>query len=281
MRTIELVKGIHSSVLGMSCSSMLGAMDKKKSERALSVAFECGINHLDIARSYGYGEAEAFVGKVIKGHRDKLVLASKFGIVANWKAKLINPLKPLVRLVRKNRSHEVSININPDNGAAPTIGNRFADRIPLNTAEMRRSLDRSLRALQTDYLDYFFIHEPETSVLNIDELFSTAELLKTEGKIRGWGLAYMRSQKHLHQQYLHRFDIQQFDNSTGVADYDRIQTERGSVPNIMFSVIKGGTSALTPKEKIQKLTSEFPKSVLLCSMFTENHIRENAQVAGA
>src|SRR3990170_3473308 len=102
MRTIELVKGIHSSVLGFGCAPILGSVDSKKAQRSLDFALACGINHLDLARSYGYGEAEHFVGTVIKNRRDKLVLASKFGIVANWKAKLLRPIKPIVRLLKEN-----------------------------------------------------------------------------------------------------------------------------------------------------------------------------------
>lgn len=276
MRTIELVKGIQSSALGIGCSSMQGATDPRSAKRAMSVAFDHGVNHLDLARSYGYGEAERFVGNAIKGQRNKLVIASKFGIAANWKAKVLGPLKPLVRLLRKKEVETVSTK---KESGHPPIADRFIVRIPMRGDAMRSSLEKSLNALSTDYLDYFFVHEPETTIENIDELVLTAERLKTEGKIRAWGIAYMSSQKDLHKNYLSHFDVLQFDNSPGAPGYEALVAERGLQPNIMFRTIRGGTNQLTPGEKLKKLYSDFPRSVLLCSMFNENHIIENAKYA--
>lgn len=281
MRTIELVKGIHSSVLGFGCAPILGSVDSKRARRSLELAFEHGINHLDLARSYGYGEAEQFVGQVIKGRRDKVVLASKFGIVANWKAKLLGPIKPFVRLLRSNSPKKTPVTNKKIERVPTTIADRFHDRIPMRGEDMRRSLERSLRALKTDYLDYFFVHEPPTSLLHVEELLATAELLKSEGKIRGWGLAYMRSREDIHQQYLNRFDVLQFDNSPGAVGYDSVVAKRGLLPNIIFSPLRGGASDMKPDEKLQKLFTEFPNSVVLCSMFGENHIISNAKVANA
>jgi len=279
MRTIELVKGIHSSVLGFGCAPILGSVGSKKAQRSLDVALAYGINHLDLARSYGYGEAERFVGTVIKNRRDKLVLASKFGIVANWKAKLLSPIKPVVRFLRQNAKKSAASKVDKAEPTTATIADRFHDRLPMRGAEMRRSLENSLKALGTDYLDYFFVHEPPTSLLHIDELAATAELLKSEGKIRAWGLAYMRPGENLHQQYLHRFDVLQFDNSPGAVGYDTVVAKRGLLPNVIFSPLRGGSPEMKPSEKLRKLFTEFPKSVVLCSMFGEKHIQDNAKVA--
>ena len=86
---------------------MLSARRRRSS--ALGCALDEGINHFDIARSYGYGEAEAFLGKFFKGRRDEVVIASKFGIRATWKAGLLRPLKPAVRTLRALRSEEVDV----------------------------------------------------------------------------------------------------------------------------------------------------------------------------
>jgi len=64
------VKGINSSVLGFGCAPILGSKNYKISKKAIELAMENGINHFDLARSYGYGEAENFVGKLIKGKRE-------------------------------------------------------------------------------------------------------------------------------------------------------------------------------------------------------------------
>ena len=64
MRTVELIKGIHSSELGFGCAPIQGAVDSKSAKYAPDYAIDHGINHLDLARSYGYGDAEGLVGKI-------------------------------------------------------------------------------------------------------------------------------------------------------------------------------------------------------------------------
>lgn len=279
MKKIELVKGIHSSVLGFGCAPILGSAGAAKAKRALEVAIECGINHFDLARSYGYGDAEKFVGKAIKGKRERIVLASKFGIKANFKARALRPVKPLARYVIdkiKTKNRTESIVLKPSGGAVSQIADNFHYRIALNGKEMRKSLEQSLKELSTDYLDYFFIHEPLTTIEHIDELMLTAEVLKKEGKIRAWGLAFMRHQQHLHQAYLKHFDILQFDNSPGAYSYNEIVESRGKESNIIFSPLRGGSNDLKPAEKLLTLAKDFSNSVILCSMFNEQHMRSNA-----
>jgi aryl-alcohol dehydrogenase-like predicted oxidoreductase len=276
MKKVELVKGISSSVLGFGCAPILGSVGAKTALRALDCALDCGINHFDLARSYGYGEAEHFVGKVIKGRRNDVVLASKFGITANWKAQALKPAKPVLRFVlgklKGNPSNKPVQAVNT--GAA--VADRFHDRLPINSSTMRSSLEKSLKALGTDYLDYFFVHEPLESIIDIDDLAATAQLLKKEGKIRAWGLAFMRSQQHLHQTYLDKFDVLQFDNSPGVNGYDTVVADRGQEANVIFSPLRGGSAAMKPAEKLIQLFDDFPRSVILCSMFNEHHLKENA-----
>lgn len=276
MRKVELVKGIQSSVLGFGCAPILGSNDAATSRRALELAFEYGVNHFDLARSYGYGEAEKFVGKVLGSKRDKIILTSKFGIVANWKAELLRPLKPIVRLLREPKKKAGENN--PGIKKETSVADIFHDRIEITSSAMRKNLEKSLRALKTDYLDYFLIHEPSASIKNMDQLCDTASRLKEEGKIRAWGLAYMKHQAHLHQSYLHRFDVLQFNNSPVDVDYQQIFEERSTSPNIFFSPLRGGPQ-MTPRQKLEKLLTDFSKTVILCSMYTEKHLKENVQLA--
>ena len=283
MKKVELVKGIESSVLGFGCAPILGSVGGAKAGRALSCALDNGINHFDIARSYGYGEAEKFVGKALKGKRDEVIIASKFGIKANFKAKLLSPVKPLIRYALSKKKQSAveakpeEINTKPSDDKNPAIADRFHYRIDINAAEMLKSLEESLSALGTDYLDYFFVHEPYQSIKNPDELFEAAHLLKKEGKIRAFGLAFMQNQQHLHDTYINRFDLLQFNNSPGLPTYKDTVSVRGEQPNIFFSPINnGGTNMLTPAEKLTTLNTDFPNSVILCSMFNEKHLVSNA-----
>lgn len=276
MKQVELVKGIRSSVLGFGCAPILGSVGAKTALRALDCALDCGINHFDLARSYGYGEAERFVGKVIKNRRSEVVLVSKFGITANWKAHALKPAKPLLRFVLgKIKGNPPGKPVQAINTGA-AVADRFHDRLPINGTTMRSSLEKSLKVLGTDYLDYFFVHEPLESIIDIDELYATAQLLKKEGKIRAWGLAFMRSQQHLHEAYLDKFDVLQFDNSPGAPAYDEVVTDRGNKSNVIFSPLRGGNATMKPAEKLNQLFDDFPRSVVLCSMFNVHHLKENA-----
>jgi aryl-alcohol dehydrogenase-like predicted oxidoreductase len=279
MKTVELTKGIHSSVIGFGCAPVLGAVDAKTAKHAIELALDHGVNHLDLARSYGYGEAERFVGKIIKLKRHELVVASKFGIRANWKAHLLRSAKPLIRTLRKSKAEKKTDTVSSTQANTKNVASLFFDRIaPLRGKDMRNSLEKSLSELGSDYLDYFFIHEPLVSLTHSEELSETAEILKAEGKIRAWGLAYMQSQEQLHQSYLNVFDILQFNNPPSPA-YDGLVSTRGMKPNIIFSPIRGGSPTMRPAEKIKKALTDFPNSVMLCSMFNPEHIKQNIRIA--
>ncbi|MCF0060503.1 aldo/keto reductase [Dyadobacter chenwenxiniae] len=279
MRTIELVEGIQSSVLGLGCAPVLGSIDSKTCGRALSLAFEHGITHYDLARSYGFGDAEKLVGRVFKNNRDKIVLTSKFGIKADWKASLLRPMKPIVRILRgSEKKHDA--HLPPKQGTGKSASDLLFKRVEINSMEMYKSLEESLKALKTDYLDYFMVHEPLKSITNIDEISEMAMRLKASGKIRAFGLAYMQSQKHLHESYFDRFDILQFNSPPGVTAYRKLAEERWGEPNIIFSPVRGGTWDMSPAEKIEKLIRDFPESVILCSMFSESHLKENVKLVG-
>lgn len=279
MRTVKLTEHISSSVIGFGCAPILGSVDAKKAKRSLEAAFDFGITHFDLARSYGYGDAEGFFGKVMKGKRDKLVIATKFGITANWKARILKPLKPIVRLIKARNNKSASQDTHTVAATSSTLADQFLDRVPLRAPEFRLSIERSLKALKTDYLDYLFIHEPLTSIIHFDELVAIATQLKDEGKLRAWGLAYMRAQEQLHTDYLDLVDVLQFDNSPGAPGYQSVVAKRGLLPNVIFSPLRGGANVLSPSEKLRKLFTDFPRSVVLCSMFNEKHLENNVKIA--
>jgi aryl-alcohol dehydrogenase-like predicted oxidoreductase len=281
MRIVELTKGIHSSVLGFGCAPILGSIDAKTAKYALDYAIEHGINHLDLARSYGYGEAEGFVGKLVKGKRHEMVLASKFGIKPNWKASLLKSVKPLIRTLRNQIKGSEVKTASPAATSVTNIAGRFLERIvPLRSEDMRKSLEKSLRELRSDYLDYFFIHEPLHTLTYFEELRETAEILKTEGKIRAWGIAYMQSQQHLHETYINNLDLLQFNKPSELPDYNELISTRGMESNIIFSPFRGDDGHMKPAEKLKKILDDFPNSVILCSMYNLEHVKQNIQIAG-
>lgn len=281
MKKVELYTGIKSSVLGFGCAPIMGARGPKESEKAIRLALELGINHFDLARSYGFGDAEKFVGAMLSKQRDRVVIASKFGILANQKAKILGPLKPLIRVLknkqRKGKATPASVSTVPmPNAKSPK--DPFHDRIPITKQNMLKSLEVSLKNLGTDYLDYFFIHEPLGSLERMDEILETADILKDKGMIRALGLAFLQEQQSLHEKYSDKLDLLQFNNSPGIGNYEDLKEKRGNRPNIFFSPINGGSRSLEPLEKLKILHADFPSSVILCSTFNEKHMKQNVNL---
>lgn len=281
MRTVELVPGIKSSALGFGCAPILGAVDAATARRAVQIALEEGITHFDVAPSYGYGEAESWLGRELAGRRDDIVLATKYGIVATGKARLLRPLKPFVRLMKKLKN---GLSSRPDSAGRPAppkspggLGAAFHARLAITPEGLRSSVETSLRHLRTDRLDYVFLHEPVKPLPAIEELAEEAGRLKAAGKIRGWGLAYMRAQGALHETQFSRFDVLQFDLSPGNPDYETVRRQRESAPNVFFAPFRELSPDISRVQALQILGAGFPRSVILCSMFSPEHIRANAR----
>src|SRR6202451_2639539 len=74
--------GLSVSTIGLGCMSLSGVYgeaDDAKSEELIRYAIDLGVDHLDSSDMYGWGHNELVVGRAIKGRRDKVVLATKFG----------------------------------------------------------------------------------------------------------------------------------------------------------------------------------------------------------
>ncbi|BDS07658.1 hypothetical protein NT6N_26980 [Oceaniferula spumae] len=278
MRKVTLSPGVESSVLGFGCAPILGAVGGKDADQALRCALDNGITHFDVARSYGYGEAEKFLGKFFREQREQVVIASKFGIRATWKAGLLRPLKPLARAMGRGKK----------SGCAPVQEEAiekvkprrdpFHERVAITPENMQTSLERSLRALKTDYLDLLFIHEPTGAIENVEAMVAAADRLKAEGKIRGFGLAFDWATHEIFLPDFERFDVLQFNNSPSAGHYDLAHQLRQDKTNVFFSPLKN-RGELTPSQTLSKLWSDFPNSVVLCSMFNPEHIKANVQSA--
>jgi aryl-alcohol dehydrogenase-like predicted oxidoreductase len=173
--------GMRSPTLGFGCSAMMGRVGRRASLAALAAAYDAGILFYDTARSYGYRESEALLGEFLRGRRHSVLLSTKFGIlpspISPWK----RALKPVARALlqvapsaRKAMQRQLS--------AMSSSGD-------FSVSALHASLDASLRALRTDYVDFLFLHEAPASVLHQQDLLAALEQLVAAGKIRRAGIA--------------------------------------------------------------------------------------------
>jgi aryl-alcohol dehydrogenase-like predicted oxidoreductase len=71
---------LHVSVVGLGCNNFGGRLDEAATRRVVDAALAHGINFFDTADMYGGTESEAFLGRILAGRRDQVLLATKFGI---------------------------------------------------------------------------------------------------------------------------------------------------------------------------------------------------------
>jgi aryl-alcohol dehydrogenase-like predicted oxidoreductase len=140
------------SAIGLGCMNLSHAYgappDEATGQRVLLRALELGYTHFDTAALYGLGANETLVGKTLKDRRDQFVLASKCGLRIE--------------------------------GGTREISSR--------PEKIRLTLEDSLRRLQTDVIDLYYLHRWD-KVTPIEEAVGALGQLVKEGKIRSIGLS--------------------------------------------------------------------------------------------
>ena len=153
MKTRKLGSDLTVSELGLGCMGMsefYGSTDEAESIATIHRALELGVNFLDTADMYGMGANEHLVGKAIKGVRDRVILATKFGIQRGE--------DPAAR----------GVNGKPE--------------------YVRQACDASLKRLNVDYIDLYYQHRVDPEVAIEDTIGAMADLVR-QGKVRYLGLS--------------------------------------------------------------------------------------------
>jgi aryl-alcohol dehydrogenase-like predicted oxidoreductase len=173
--------GPEVSELGLGCAAMMGSSGRRDSLRALGSAWDAGITLYDTARSYGYGESESLLGEFFRGERrGRAVISTKFGILPGprgWKQRIKPLAQAAVRAVPALRG------VARRQAAAQLVQGEFSVDL------LRTSLETSLRALKTDYVDLLLMHAAPMTALKNDDLLEAMERLVSEGKARRAGIS--------------------------------------------------------------------------------------------
>lgn len=175
--------GLKISALGMGCSGIGKGLYNRNDEESLKTlfdAFESGINFFDTAPNYSNGDSERLIGRALKNKRDKIIISGKVGITFTTAGKLAKIIKPFLNPV-KNILLPVKDNL--PNLYRSQRRNNFSKEFIIKTVE------ESLKRLQTDYLDLLLLHHPTNQILDSGDFCEPFELLKTQGKIRAYGIS--------------------------------------------------------------------------------------------
>jgi aryl-alcohol dehydrogenase-like predicted oxidoreductase len=221
--------------LGFGCGQLYGGRTRKDSMRLLETAIDSGITYFDTARLYGNGEAEYLLGELMPRHRDKVVLASKGGILPRRNSLSKRIYDKASRIARKVPTLQRFIP--KPVPAEPTFG-------VFGVADLRRSVETSLRALRTDHLDIFLLHECGFDNATDPDVIELLESLENEGKIRGWGTATsLEATAALAQANSVRISLFQFPSNAWCRNVDKIRSLT-KAPLITHSVLGASFGSL-------------------------------------
>ena len=130
--------GLKVSVLGLGANNFGWWTDEPASAAVINHALELGVNYIDTADIYDTGRSEEFIGRILKGRRKEVLIATKFGM-------------------------PMGEGINDRGGARWYI---------------MRALEASLKRLQTDYVDLYQMHQPDPTTPIEESLRALDDLVK-------------------------------------------------------------------------------------------------------
>jgi len=261
---------LETSRLGFGTASLHHALRGKDKEALLRAALDNGITHFDTARMYGEGSAERALGKYLGTARQRVTLATKFGIPAipvleraPW---LVYPQRLLGKVGRR---------------VMPALWRER--RRCLSRSCVEASLQQSLKALRTDWIDIFFVHEPGSG--GVDDLLELAEYLhrqRTAGVIRYLGLAGSAADcVAVVQQTEGLFDVLQVEDSIQQREAD-VVTGAGLPLQITYGYVRRAAETQPHPDALTLISQALERNaqgMVLISTRRPKRVRELARLA--
>jgi D-threo-aldose 1-dehydrogenase len=184
------VTGIVTSILGFGCASLFHLPRTSERRRMLEVAFDAGIRHFDVAPIYGLGRAEPELARFFRQRRTEITVASKFGMQPTVLGRAAGFAQAPVRAALRHKpQNQVRLQRSGRGPEAGLAGRLLYRNVGHTRSAAHAGLNRSLRALRTDYLDVFLLHEPAESLVDTQEMTEYLEGERGRGRIRAWGTA--------------------------------------------------------------------------------------------
>ena len=209
--------GLRVSAVGLGCMSLsgvYGAADDAQSVALIQHAIDSGINHLDSSDMYGWGHNEAVIANAIKGRRDKVVIASKFGQV-------------------RREGQDNGVDGRPEYIAA--------------------ACEASLKRLGVDVIDLYYQHRVDPSV-PVEETVGAMARLVTQGKVRHIGLCEAHPERIARAHKVHPIAAVQTEYSLfyrAEAEETRAVTSRLGIGFVAYSPLGRGFLTGTIRELSQ------------------------------
>lgn len=175
--------GLEVSAIGLGCATMTpfyGEPDPASAIATIRRARELGVDFLDTSDAYGAGRNEELIARAVEGHRGDYVIASKFG--------------------------------NLSQGGGP----RFSDGRP---EYVRQACERSLKRLNTEIIDLYYIHRVDPAVPIEDTVGAMADLVR-QGKVRHLGISEAGPETIRRAHATHKLSAAQIEYSLWTRDVE-------------------------------------------------------------
>ncbi|MFZ4289271.1 aldo/keto reductase [Variovorax sp. HJSM1_2] len=183
MRVTFTGTDVATSAMALGCArlgSALTPLGRRECIALVEQAFELGIRHFDTASVYGQGDSERYIGEALAAHRGDVCLASKAGQRLSGKQMLLSQFKTPIRWLAARRAK-----------VRASVSAHRAQGVPrcFEVDYVERSLEASLKRLNTGYLDLFYLHSPDLEVLSDDVLMGRMQVLGQRGLFRAFGVS--------------------------------------------------------------------------------------------